>query len=372
VYVSRQIEQQLIKYSSDNKALVILGARQVGKTTMLRHVFPDADWYSGDDADMRSLFSNSSLVTLQNILGSVKKVVVIDEAQRIANIGLTAKIIVDQMPHIKLVLSGSSAFELTNEINEPLTGRKWEMMLYPLSFSEMANETSRFNEKRLLEQRLIYGYYPDIVAQTGEQENLLQQLADAYLYKDILTWENIQKPEKLERLIKAIAFQIGNLVSTNELAQICGMNHATVERYIDLLEKAFIVFRLGTFTRNLRNELNSSRKIYFYDNGLRNSVINNFSPIENRNDKGALWENFMMAERVKYLNNNQIHKNTYFWRTKDQAEIDYIEEGAGKIDAYEFKWSNKKNARFAKSFMETYQPTITATINTENFDEWLT
>ena len=182
---------------------------------------------------------------------------------------------------------------------------------------------------------------------------------------------NIQKPEKLERLLKAIAFQVGNLVSTNELAQICGLNHATVERYIDLLEKAFIIFRLGTFTRNLRNELNTSRKIYFYDTGLRNAVINNFSPIENRNDKGALWENFILAERIKYLHNNQIHKNIYFWRTKDQAEIDYVEEGAGKIDAYEFKWSEKKKARFAKSFVDAYKPYIMESIHPENFVDWI-
>ena len=371
MYISRALQKHLLTHLSDKKVLVVLGARQVGKTTMLRQLFPNAEWYNGDDADVRVLFSNTSSIALKNILGNTSKIVVIDEAQRIENIGLTAKIIVDELPNIKLVLSGSSAFELANKINEPLTGRKWEYTMFPLSFKEMVGQTNLLQEKRQLEQRLIYGYYPDVVLSPGNQELILRQLSDSYLYKDILTWENIQKPEKLERLLKALAFQVGSLVSYNELAQTCGLNHATVERYIQLLEKSFIIFRLSTFSRNLRSELNKSKKIYFYDNGIRNAIVNDFSPLENRADKGLLWENFMVAERIKKIEYDLMFRNVYFWRTKDQAEIDWIEEGNGKIYAYEFKWNEKRHARFAPSFQETYNPEITETINRVNYTDWL-
>jgi hypothetical protein len=371
MYIERALQKHLREHATDNKAIVVLGARQVGKTTMLRNLLPDAEWYTGDDADIRTLFSNTSSLALQNLLGKQSKVVVIDEAQRIENIGVTAKIIIDTLPNIKLVLSGSSAFELANKINEPLTGRKWEFTMFPLSFGEMVEHTSLIQEKRQLEQRLIYGNYPDVVLNPGAKEQILRQLSDAYLYKDILTWENIQKPEKLERLLKALAFQAGSLVSYNELAQTSGLNNATVERYINLLEKTFIIFKLGTFTRNLRNELNKSKKIYFYDNGLRNAIVNDFRPLENRADKGLLWENYMIAERMKKLHYDQVFRNTYFWRTKDQAEIDWIEEGNGAIYAYEFKWSPKKNGKFAASFKESYQPKELKTINSENYHEWL-
>lgn len=371
MYINRILEQQLVNHLKDRKAIIVLGARQVGKTTMISKLFPNAEWYNADDADIRVLFANSSATELKSLLGSKEKTVVIDEAQRIENIGITAKIIVDSIPNIKLILSGSSSFELANKINEPLTGRKWEYTLYPFSFQEMADDTSTFEEKRLLEQRLIYGYYPDIVQSGQQKELILRQLSDAYLYKDILTWENIQKPDKLERLIKALAFQAGSTISYNELAQTCGLNHATIERYINLLEKTFIIFRLSTFSRNLRSELNKSKKIYFYDNGIRNAIINDFRPLENRADKGVLWENHMVAERIKKLSNQQLFRDTYFWRTKDQAEIDWIEEGNGQVYAYEFKWNPNKKGRFPKSFKEAYAPLATETIHTENYAEWL-
>lgn len=369
--IKRYLQVQIEALLPTKKAIVIIGARQVGKTTLLKQLFPNALWLFGDDADTQQKLANSNETILRNELGD-NTTLVIDEAQRIENIGLTAKIITDRLPNIKLVLSGSSAFELANKINEPLTGRKWELQMYPVSYSEMCNyHTSRI-ENRLLKQRLLYGYYPEVVMGEGNQQVLLKEISSAYLYKDILTWENIKKPDKLERLIQAIALQVGQLVSYNELAQTTGLNAATVERYINLLEKAFVLYRLGSFNRNLRNELNKSRKIYFYDNGLRNAVINQFQSVELRDDIGSLWENYLLAERTKYLATNRIYCNRFFWRTKDGAEIDYIEEYNGEIHAFEFKWNAKAKAKFSKSFIEQYKPVETTVIHAENYMNWLT
>lgn len=368
--IERFIENQIQELLPKGKAIVIVGARQVGKTTVLKKLFPDAVWLNGDDADTRQKLANANADKLKAELGS-NSTLIIDEAQRIENIGLTAKIIIDQLKNIRLVLSGSSAFEPANKINEPLTGRKWELQMYPLSYSEMCSHTNAVSENRLLEQRLLYGYYPEVVTNEGNQTSILKELASSYLYRDILTWENIQKPDKLERLVQAIALQTGNLVSYHELAQMSGLNTATVERYINLLEKAFVVYRLGSFNRNLRNELNKSRKIYFYDTGLRNAVINQFQSIALRNDIGGLWENFLLAERTKYLAKHKLFCNRYFWRTKDGAEIDYIEERNGEIHAYEFKWNPSAKTHFPASFLKTYHPTVTQIIHSGNYMEWL-
>ncbi|HRO41633.1 MAG TPA: DUF4143 domain-containing protein [Flavipsychrobacter sp.] len=233
----------------------------------------------------------------------------------------------------------------------------------------MVNHHGLLEERRLLEHRLIYGYYPEIVTNSGSEEQRLKQIADSYLYKDILTWERIQKPEKLEKLAQALAFQVGNEVSYYELGQMTGLDNQTVEKYIQLLEKTFIVYRLVSLSRNLRNELKKSRKVYFYDNGLRNAIINQFSPFHLRNDKGALWENFMITERMKYLSYNQIAVSKYFWRTHAQQEIDYIEERNGKMNAFKFKWSEKARAKFSKSFLQAYPDTQTWVINEKNYEE---
>jgi uncharacterized protein len=368
--IPRYIQHQISTLMPSKKAIILIGARQVGKTTVLKTLFPNAVWLFGDDADTRQKLSNSNENILRNELGT-NTTVVIDEAQRIENIGLTAKIIIDRLPDASLVLSGSSAFELANKINEPLTGRKWELQMYPLSYAEMCDYHSARTENRLLHQRLQYGYYPEVVTEVGNQLTVLKEISNAYLYKDILTWENIQKPDKLERLLQAIAMQVGQLVSYHELAQMSGLTSGTVERYINLLEQAFIIYRLGSFNRNLRNELNKSRKIYFYDNGLRNAVINQFQPIEARADIGGLWENYLLAERTKYLAANKIFCNRFFWRTKDGGEIDYIEEYNGEIHAYEFKWNAKAKAKFPKSFVDSYRPVETRIIHAENYMEWL-
>jgi predicted AAA+ superfamily ATPase len=244
-------------------------------------------------------------------------------------------------------------------------------MMFPLSFSEMCKATSLATEMRLLDQRLLFGYYPEVVSNPGDQIPLLKQLSSDFLYKDILTWENIQKPDKLEQLLQALALQVGQLVSVHEIGKICGLNSTTVERYVSLLEKTFIIYRLGSFSRNLRNELNKSRKIYFYDNGLLNAVINQFKPLALGTDTGGLWENFLIAERTKYLAEQGIYANRYFWRTKDQAEIDYIEEINGDIFAYQFKWNPAAKAGFAPSFSAAYQPMKLSVIHRDNYAEWL-
>jgi len=368
--VNRILEETITRVNQAKKAVVVIGPRQVGKTTLLRNMITDALWLDGDEPDDRQFLRNVTSTELKARFGS-HQVVIIDEAQRIENIGLTLKLIVDKIPDIQIIASGSSAFELANKVNEPLTGRKWEFIMLPLSFEEMSDHHGLQNEIRLIEHRMIYGYYPEVVMNPGNEVNLLRQLSSNYLYKDILTWERIQSPDKLERLVQALALQIGNLVSYHELGKIVGLSGETVEKYIQLLEKAYVIFRLNGFSRNLRKELSKSRKIYFYDTGLRNAVINQFSPLSLRNDTGALWENFIIAERIKYLRNHYLFPNYYFWRSKDQAEIDYLEEENGEISAYEVKFSPGKSVRFPRSFLEEYKPSETRVIHRENFQDWI-
>ncbi|MFA7445972.1 MAG: ATP-binding protein [Flavobacteriaceae bacterium] len=372
--IVRQLENNIQKRLKDNKAIILLGARQVGKTTLLNNLTANREnvlHWNGDDADIREMLANPTSTRLKSYIGK-NTTLVIDEAQRIENIGLCLKLIIDNIKGVKVIATGSSAFELANKINEPLTGRKWEYTMYPISFEEMVSHTDLLTEQRLLEQRLVFGYYPDVLNNPGEEKEILKQLANSYLYKDILTWERIQKPDRLEKLVQAIAFQVGNLVSYNELGQMAGLDNQTVEHYINLLEKAFIVFRLNSFSRNLRNELKKSRKIYFYDNGLRNAVINQFNPIGLRADKGALWENFLIVERLKHISYHNFYANRYFWRTSAQQEIDYIEEADGKINAYEFKYAkNTEKVRFPKTFTENYNPEKTTAITLENYTEFI-
>ena len=375
LYISAMIDRIITKNLQDDldftKALVVIGPRQVGKTTLIRNLVAGKNtlFLNGDDAQTRTNLSNTNLPFLLNIISDYA-IIVIDEAQRIENIGLTVKMLIDASLGKQFILTGSSSLDLGNKINEPLTGRKWEYNLYPLSFSEMANHTSLRDETRMLENRLIYGYYPEVVNNMNHATELLKQLTNSYLYKDILTWERIQKPDKMERLLQALAFQVGNQVSYNELGVTCGLNSETVEHYINLLEKAFIIFRLGTFSRNLRNELKKTRKIYFYDNGLRNAVINQFSPLNIRNDIGALWENFLISERLKNNSYKKNYVNKYFWRSKTQQEIDYVEEKNGKVYAYEFKWNSNAKVKFPSSFVETYHPE-TQVISKDNFIEFI-
>ena len=372
--IRRSIEKDIHQRMFDGKAIIIMGARQVGKTTLIKQILDHNDesifWFNGDDADTRNLFEDISATRLSSIIGN-HRIVVIDEAQRITDIGIKLKLITDQIPNVQLIATGSSSFELANKINEPLTGRKWEYRLFPLSFAELVEETNLMEEKRMMPHRLIYGSYPEIVTHTGDEERRLRQLTDSYLYKDLLEYDKIQKSDKLVKLVQALAYQIGSEVSYNELAQLCGLDPKTVDNYITLLEQAYIVFRLGSFSRNLRNELKSSRKIYFYDNGIRNAVISNFSQIENRTDAGALFENYVVSERMKYKAYTPWYANSWFWRTTAMQEIDYIEEKDGQIHSYEIKWNPSRKATAPLSFRNAYPDAQFSVINRDNIEELL-
>jgi predicted AAA+ superfamily ATPase len=275
------------------------------------------------------------------------------------------------LPEIQLVATGSSSFDLANKIDEPLTGRKREYKLFPVSFKEMAHQNGLLEELRVIPSRLVFGYYPEVITSTGNEKEVLKEIMEGYLYKDILSFDRIRKSDKLIKLLRTLAFQIGSEVSYSELGKIAGLDNETVENYIQILEKAYIIFRLGAFSRNLRKELTRSRKIYFYDNGNRNSLIADFSLPEIRQDIGVLWENFVISERKKYLHYNNIWVNCYFWRTSDQQEIDFIEECDGKLNAYEIKWNPHRKAHLPLTFARAYPDHSFDVITKENFERFL-
>ena len=355
------------------KIIILTGARQVGKTTLLKQLLRQKEgvlWLNGDELQVQNLFANASADRLLSEFSN-SKIVILDEAQRIENIGLRLKLIADSDSEVQVIATGSSAFELANKVNEPLTGRKWEYQMFPLSFGEMVAHHGKLKEMRMLPRRIIYGYYPEVVTNDGNEVEILKLLTDAYLYKDILSWESIKHPDKLQTLLRALAYQVGSQVSYNELSQMCSMDSKTVERYINLLEQCYIIFRLPSFSRNLRHELKSSRKIYFYDNGIRNALIADYRTPEVRQDIGALWENFVIAERMK--SNEYYHRwvNRYFWRTKQQQEIDYLEESGGKLHAYEMKWNPRAKASITKTFTEAYPNSEFKVISTDNIADFL-
>jgi predicted AAA+ superfamily ATPase len=355
------------------KAIILMGARQVGKTTLVKELFKGSEetlWLNGDEMDVQTLFEHISSTQLKYIFGN-KKYVVIDEAQRIKDIGIKLKLITDQMPEVQLIATGSSSFDLANQVNEPLTGRKWEYRMYPVSFAEMVQYHGLLDEKRLISHRLVYGYYPDVLNNPGNEKEILKQLSDSYLYKDILMWEQIKKPEKLLKLLQALAFQVGSQIAYSELGQICGLDSKTVEKYVLLLEQCFVIFRLGSFSRNLRNELKNSKKIYFCDNGIRNALIADFSLAETRQDIGVLWENFVISERRKKIEYDLLWKNSWFWRTTDQKEIDYIEEGDGQLQAIEFKWNPNAKYKYPNKFLENYPNSIFKVVHKGNMEDFL-
>ena len=371
--IERILEKQILAKINKKKAIILMGPRQVGKTTLLKSLFEKSTeiiWLNGDEPDIQSIFENISSKRLEAIIGN-KKMIIIDEAQRIPEIGLKMKLITDQLLNVQLIATGSSAFELSNKLNEPLTGRKWEFKMYPISFQEMVNHHGLLNEIRLLPHRLIYGFYPDVVNHPGNEKEILKQLSDSYLYKDLLMIDQIKKPSALVKLLQALALQIGSQVSYHELAKICGLDGKTIEKYMMLLEQSYIIFRLTSFSRNQRNELKKSRKVYFFDNGIRNSLIANFEQIENRTDIGALWENYLVSERVKYLAYQQKWVNNWYWRTTEQQEIDYIEEENGQLSAYEFKWNPKAKGSIPNSFKKTYPTATINIIHRENFEQFL-
>ena len=370
--IQRDIIDKFVKHLEDNKAIILMGARQVGKTTILKHLFKNKDnvlWLNGDDSDTREILANSNQTILKSVIGN-KKIIVIDEAQRIENIGLTLKILTDSTK-IKVIATGSASFDLSNKINEPLTGRKWEYNILPISFKEMVNHNGLLEEKRMLKHRMIFGYYPDVINNSGDEIEILRNLSNSYLYKDILTFDKMKKSSKIEKLLQALAFQVGSEVSYTEISKLIGLNSQTVEKYIGILEDAYIIFRVNCLSRNLRNELKKSKKIYFYDNGVRNAIISQYNFFDFRQDKGALWENFLMSERQKYIENNGKHCNQFFWRTRQQQEIDYIEEKDGKLYAYEFKWNPLKKVRFTPTFSNAYPNSEFKVITEDNYLDFI-
>ena len=351
-----------------------MGARQVGKSTLLQQMLGDRKdvvWMNGDELDIQELFREMTSTRIRAILGN-NRFLVIDEAQRIQDIGLRLKLITDQIPEVQVIATGSSSFELATRVNESLTGRKREFKMFPLTFGEMVRHTSFLEEVRMLPHRMVYGYYPEVVTNPGDERAVLKELSDSYLYKDILSLDSINKPDKLVRLLKALALQIGSQVSYNEIGNLIGLDSKTVERYVDILEKSFIVFRLNSFARNLRNELKTSRKVYFWDLGIRNAVIGNLSQVENRTDTGELWENFVIAERLKQNAYRGSFAQSWFWRTRQQNEIDYLEEEDGRLLAFEFKWNDRKgNVKCPETFVKSYPGAEFKVITPKNVEEFL-
>jgi predicted AAA+ superfamily ATPase len=372
--ITRTIENSIRReIDSGRKAVILLGARQVGKTTLTNALFGGRDdvlWLNGDAYSTRLLLTAQSVEQLRAIIGR-HGILVIDEAQRVPDIGIVLKLIIDNIPQVKVIATGSSSLDLASRTNEPLTGRKRQFALFPFSFAEMAGHHGLLAEQNLLRHRLIYGYYPDIVNSPGEERRLLQELSDSYLYKDILAFDKIKKSEQLTRLLRALAFQIGSQVSYTELGRLCGLDNKTVDRYITVLEQTFVIFRLGSYSRNLRNELKTSRKIYFADNGVRNALIADFRPVELRDDIGKLWENFLVSERFKRNAYSESYANPWFWRTSAQQEIDYLEERDGRLSAFEFKWNPSAKTKQPRAFGEAYPDSSFAVVNNGNFAGFL-
>ena len=367
----RTIQSRIIEKMYRGKAIILVGARQVGKTTLIKEVLKGQKYLflDADDPSTRNLLQQPTTEQIRTIIG-YHKCIFLDEAQLIPSIGLTLKIITDQFKDVQVFVSGSSSFELGNVLNEPLTGRKWEYELFPISWEEYEHKIGVIKSEQHIENRLLYGMYPEVINNQGDERETLKNLVNSYLYRDLLSFSEIRKPEVLEKLLQALALQVGSEVNYNELSNLLGINKITVQKYIDVLVQGYIIFKLNSFSRNVRNEIKQNRKIYFYDNGIRNMLLGNFNPLDLRADKGALWENFLMAERRK----QHVYKDTfakmYFWRTKQQQEIDLVEEVNGEINAYEFKWK-PKNTKFPQRFIDAYRAKGTM-VDRENFRSFVT
>ena len=371
-----RVFQNLNKYLLPNKALIIFGPRQVGKTTLMQNFFSSSDYkvkmVTGDDITIHQALGSQSLNTIRSFCEGYD-VIAIDEAQKIPNIGIGMKLMVDNIPGIRVIATGSSSFELAGQTGEPLTGRKITLMLYPIAQMELLHQINRYELTEKLDEFLIYGSYPAVLtADTFSQRtSILNELVGSYLFKDVLEFERIKSPQLLLDLLRLLAFQIGAEVSINELAQNLKIDNKTVKRYIELLEKAFIILRLGGYSGNLRKEISKKAKYYFYDTGIRNAVIANFNELNMRNDKGQLLENFLIIERLKKQSYSPIYANNFFWRTWSGKEVDFIEEREGKLFGYEFKWI-KKNTIAPKLWLDTYAEASWEVIDTENYMEFIT
>ena len=367
--ISRIIKNSILADYRRKKVIVLLGARQVGKTTLLSELQEGNEktlFLNCDNIDDALALEGKTSTELKQLL-SPYQLVFIDEAQRVKNIGLTLKMIGDLKLQTQVIVTGSSSLDMANEINEPATGRLIEYNLFPFSLAELALNSSEREENRLIESRMIYGLYPEVVTEPGDAKRTLMSLTNNYLYKDLFAYKGIKKPELIQKLARALALQLGSEVSYNELSNLLGVDKSTVENYINLLEKCFVVFKLDSFSRNLRNEIKKGKKIYFYDNGVRNAILSNFAPLELRNDAGALWENLMVSERVKRNAYSGNFAQLFFWRTHEQQEIDLIEEEDGMLHAFEFKWNGKAKSSQPKAFANAYPNSAYETITPEHY-----
>jgi len=372
--IKREIYERIKTKLFKGKAIILIGARQVGKTTLLQMFmdeYKDSSLYLNcDEFDVREILRDATSTKLKAIFGD-KKLILIDKAQRVENIGLTIKIIVDVLKQYQVIATSSSSIGLTEQVNEPLTGRKYEFTLFPISWKEFVNHVGYLEANRDLENRLIYGMYPEVILKAEEQKQTIKNITQSYLFKDVFTYKDLKKPEILEKLVKALALQIGNLVSYNEISQLLKVDVETVQRYIDILEKSYVIFRLPSFQRNMRNELSKSRKIYFYDLGVRNAIINNFLPLNRRTDVGSMWENFLIVERIKNNFNAEQFFNYYFWRTHQKQEIDFVEEREEELLAFEFSFNPNSKKRIPRTFIENYPEAKTLIVDKSNFNSFL-
>ncbi|MEE0909125.1 MAG: ATP-binding protein [Muribaculaceae bacterium] len=374
--IQRKLTQTINNRLFKGKAIIIVGARQVGKTSLMRNLMSHHKEpilsLNCDDPEVRAMLSGVNLSNLRLLIGK-HKIVIIDEAQRVDGIGLTLKLITDNIPDVQLLVTGSSSLELRNRLDEPLTGRKFEYTMFPVSTAELLDTYGLLGVKQTLENRLIFGSYPDIITHSDDAAELLTNLSGSYLYRDLLSLDDIRRPVLLEKLLVALALQVGSEVSFNELAQTTGTNSKTVEKYVNLLSKCFVIFQLSAYNRNVRTELKRGKKIYFYDNGIRNAILQNFSPLNLRQDVGALWENFFISERIKANHYAHRHAKSYFWRTTQQQEIDYIEDCDGKIDAFELKWNKRAaaKARMPEIFTKSYDVASFSAVTPDNYLQFL-
>lgn len=375
--IKRVLTTKIAERIGRGKAIILIGARQVGKSTTFSELMHELKTpvlsLNCDDPAVLEALTNVSASELDRLVGN-NKVIMIDEGQRLNDIGMLVKRIVDNYSDVQVLVTGSSSLDLRNQLNEPMTGRKYEFTMYPVSTEELYNTEGYMRAKQLLDFRLIYGSYPDVLMHPSEARELIMGLSDSYLYKDIIELDSVRKSELLRKLLIALALQVGSEVSYNEVAKTIGSDSRTVERYIDLLEKCFVIYRLYGLNRNMRNELKKTKKVLFYDNGIRNAILNNFAPTNLRTDMGALWENFFIMERIKMNAYNGRYANYYyyFWRTTDQKEIDFIEESDGAFTIFEMKWNPRKgNVKFPKAFLENYNCTASHVVTPENYMDLL-
>ena len=376
MYIEQKQLENIKKFVSPNKVIVLYGARRTGKTTLINRFIQDIDGkhllINGDNLVAREYLESQSIEKLKTFVRD-NKYLIIDEAQNIMNIGLNLKLIVDHIEDIRIIATGSSSFDLAKKLGEPLTGRKFTFLLYPLSQMELSARENIIQTRANLESRLIFGSYPEIILAENidKKRMLLKEIVSSYLYKDILELEGIKRSRKIMRLLQLVAFQIGKEVSHQELGKQLGISKNTVEKYLDLLEKTFVLKKLTGFSRNLRKEISKNSRYYFFDNGIRNALINNFNPINLRDDIGQLWENYILIERIKRQEYSFVQQNIYFWRTYDKKEIDLIEEREGKLFAYEIKWSKNAKSNSSKLWMQTYDNAEFKIINRENYLEFI-